>query len=124
MRILDSRRSPWLRLAVLLTACATIAGCGMGGEARYPTERPRGSTTPVYGEPQSVFGPGGLTLGGTEKPGDAESSGGGGGIGVNSFLWRASLSVKSVSRLMSYGSFGLRMRLCRNARSHVLPDLG
>ena len=106
MRILDSRRSPWLRLAVLLTACATIAGCGMGGEARYPTERPRGSTTPVYGDPQTVFGPGGLTVGGTEKPGDAESSGGGGGIGVNSFLWRASLDTVSFMPLVSADPFG------------------
>ena len=105
MRNLDSRRSPWLRLAFLLAACATIAGCGMGGEARYPTERQPGQTTPNYGDPQSVFGPGGLTLGGTEKPGDAQS-GGGGGIGVNSFLWRASLDTVSFMPLASADPFG------------------
>jgi hypothetical protein len=105
MRNLDSRRSPWLRLAFLLAACATIAGCGMGGEARYPTERQPGQTTPNYGDPQSVFGPGGLTLGGTEKPGDAQT-GGGGGIGVNSFLWRASLDTVSFMPLVSADPFG------------------
>ena len=42
--------------------------------------------------------------------------------GTSAFARRS--SVKSVSRLMSYGSFGLRMRLWRKARSHVLPDFG
>jgi hypothetical protein len=77
----------------------------MGGEARYPTSRHQGQTAPSYGDPQSVFGPGGLTVGGTEKPGDAES-GGGGGIGVNSFLWRASLDTVSFMPLVSADPFG------------------
>jgi hypothetical protein len=106
MRNLDSRRSPWLRSALLFVACATLVGCGMGGEARYPTERPRGSTTPVYGEPESVFGPGGLTLGGTQKPGEDGEAAGTGGIGVNSFLWRASLDTVSFMPLVSADPFG------------------
>lgn len=109
MRNLDSRRSPWLRVALLLAVCGTIAGCGMGGEAKYPTSRPsgpgKGQTTPSYGDPQSVFGPGGLTVGGTEKPGDAETSGAN-GIGVNSFLWRASLDTVSFMPLVSADPFG------------------
>lgn len=98
-------RSRWLLSALLFAACGGLAACSLGGEARYPTERPRGSTKPVYGEPESIFGPGGLTLGGTQKPGDAEA-GGAVGIGVNSFLWRASLDTVSFMPLVSADPFG------------------
>jgi hypothetical protein len=99
-----SRRSAWWRGALALAAGAAIAGCNLGGEARYPTERPKGSTKPVYGEPESIFGPGGLSLGGTEKPSDADAAGA--GIGVNSFLWRASLDTVSFMPLVSADPFG------------------
>ena len=46
-----------------------------------------------------------MTLGGTEKPGDTESAGTG-GIGVNSFLWRASLDTVSFMPLVSADPFG------------------
>jgi len=105
MRNLISWRSPWLRSAFLLAACATIAGCGMGGEAKYPTSRHQGETTPNYGQPESVFGPGGLTLGGGSAPTDTEAAGTG-GIGVNSFLWRASLDTVSFMPLVSADPFG------------------
>jgi hypothetical protein len=105
MRDLNSRRSPWLRSAFLLAVCGTIAGCGLGGEARYPTSRQPGQGKPVYGEPESIFGPGGLTLGGTEKPGEADTAGAA-GIGVNSFLWRASLDTVSFMPLVSADPFG------------------
>jgi Domain of unknown function (DUF3576) len=105
MRKLDSRRSPWVRAALLLAACGVLAGCGLGGEARYPKSRQPGQGKPIYDEQQSVFGPGGLTLGGTEKPGEGES-GGTAGIGVNSFLWRASLDTVSFMPLVSADPFG------------------
>ncbi len=105
MRNLDLRRRPWLRPALLLAVCGTIAGCGLGGEARYPDSRYKGQSKPSYGPPESVFGPGGLTLGGTEKPGDSEAAGTG-GIGVNSFLWRASLDTVSFMPLVSADPFG------------------
>ena len=105
MRNLDSRRPPRLRLALLLAACAAVAGCGLGGEARYPTERQPGQGKPIYDEQQSVFGPGGLSLGGTQKPGEGESAGTA-GIGVNSFLWRASLDTVSFMPLVSADPFG------------------
>ena len=80
----------------------------MGGEAKYPTSRPsgpgKGQTTPTYSDPQSVFGPGGLTVGGGQTPTTAES--GAGGIGVNSFLWRASLDTVSFMPLVSADPFG------------------
>jgi len=105
MRNLDSRRSPWVRVVLLLAACGAIAGCGMGGEARYPDSRYKGQNAPSYGQPDSVFGPGGLSIGGTEKQGDAEAAGAG-GIGVNSFLWRASLDTVSFMPLVSADPFG------------------
>ncbi len=105
MRNLDSRRSPWVRVALLLATCGFLTACGLGGEARYPKSRQPGQTGPIYEEPQSVFGPGGLTLGSTEKPGEGES-GGTAGIGVNSFLWRASLDTVSFMPLVSADPFG------------------
>jgi hypothetical protein len=50
----------------------------------------------------SIFGPGGLQLFG-KKEGQAEASG---GIGVNSFLWRASLDTLSFMPLSSADPFG------------------
>jgi Domain of unknown function (DUF3576) len=100
-----SRRNTRLRSVLLLAACGVLVGCNLGGEARYPTERPRGSTKPVYGdERETIFGPGGLSLGNTEKPGEGEA--GGVGIGVNSFLWRASLDTVSFMPLVSADPFG------------------
>jgi hypothetical protein len=55
-------------------------------------------------ERDTVFGPGGLDLfggGGDEQPGE-----GGGGIGVNSFLWRASLDTIAFMPLTSADPFG------------------
>jgi len=99
-----SRRFPRLRSLLLLAACGVIAGCNLGGEARYPTERPKGSTKPVYGdERETIFGPGGLSLGGTDR---SEGEGGGVGVGVNSFLWRASLDTVSFMPLVSADPFG------------------
>jgi hypothetical protein len=103
MRNLEWQRHRWRRCALLLGMCAIIGGCSLGGEARYPTSRQRGQAAPAYGDPESIFGPGGLTLGGTEKPGEAET---GGGIGVNSFLWRASLDTVSFMPLVSADPFG------------------
>jgi hypothetical protein len=98
MQILDARR------LALLVACGVVAGCGLGGEARYP-DRVKGQSKPQYEDPESIFGPGGLSIGGTEKPGDAEASGAA-GIGVNSFLWRASLDTVSFMPLVSADPFG------------------
>lgn len=78
-----------------------LAAC-QGADPRAPTERQRGQTAPQYGEPESIFGPGGLTFGGSDQPqGPAEP-----GIGVNSFLWRASLDTVSFMPLVSADPFG------------------
>ncbi len=105
MRVAASTMRARFWTAVLLALCVTVTGCGLGGESRYPVSRSRGQTAPVYEEPESVFGPGGLSLGGGTAPEEGEGSGGG-GIGVNSFLWRASLDTVSFLPLVSADPFG------------------
>jgi hypothetical protein len=102
------RRSvPWMparaRGLLLLALCVALTGCGLGGEEKYPDNRRRGDPSPTYGPPPSVFGEGGLTIGGTSKPDQtAEAT----GIGVNSFLWRASLDTVAFMPLVSADPFG------------------
>lgn len=50
----------------------------------------------------SVFGDEGITFGGPQKP----AAGGGSGIGVNSFLWRATLDTISFMPINSADPFG------------------
>lgn len=58
----------------------------------------------AYTDRGSIFGPGGVAfLGGDEQ---LPQEGGGGGIGVNSFLWRASLDTISFMPLTSADPFG------------------
>jgi Domain of unknown function (DUF3576) len=95
--------APW-RGALFLALCVTVSGCGLGGQEQYPDQRYKGQTTPNYGPPQSVFGEGGLTVG-TTKP-DQNTDTPGTGIGVNSFLWRASLDTVAFMPLVSADPFG------------------
>jgi len=91
--------------AVSLSILFGLAACGTGIETenRFPTEKPGGKSDPFgnSGNEPGIFGEGGLfSLG---------SGGGGGnanGIGVNSFLWRASLDTTSFMPLSSADPFG------------------
>ena len=90
-------------------AAMLLAGCGDAKvEHDYPDSsyrRAPGSDGSAYrpkGVQQSIFGKDGLVLiGGRET-----RSGGGSGIGVNSFLWRASLDTLSFMPLASADPFG------------------
>ena len=94
----------WALLAVGLLAMATLDACSFGDpNSQYPGLRRKGSTTPTYGDQATVFGESGLQLGNNEAPG---GGGGGAGIGVNSFLWRASLDTVSFMPLVSADPFG------------------
>lgn len=93
---------------IILTSMAVVGalllnGCGGNSESRYPERVGRNRYDPApTGEKKddSLFGPGGLFgLGGGGKDE-------GGGIGVNSFLWRASLDTIAFMPLASADPFG------------------
>jgi hypothetical protein len=86
--------------AALLTAFA-LGACS--GETPHYEPRLPGDTRPRTEAPASIFGEDGLTFGGdsTEQQQDPGS-----GIGVNSFLWRASLDAISFMPLASADPFG------------------
>jgi len=97
---------PRLLGTVALTAAVAglLPGCsGVRGEADMPEQR---GNTPTFQYPEgSIFGPGGLSL---SLFGSGEEEGGPGepGIGVNSFLWRASLDTVSFMPITSADPFG------------------
>jgi hypothetical protein len=85
---------------LLLVGCADVQPEGV-----YPDRR-QGDPTP-YGNVErrgSVFGEGGLGFDTGKKSGGG--GGPGGGIGVNSFLWRASLDTVSFMPVNSADPFG------------------
>ncbi|WP_300300124.1 DUF3576 domain-containing protein [Ferrovibrio sp.] len=92
--------------AVLLLG---LGGCSAPGDGQTQTYFPEKNQYGTYDPAptsgrQSVFGPGGLNLlgDGNKKP----ESGAGSGIGVNSYLWRASLDTVSFMPLTSADPFG------------------
>lgn len=92
---------------LLLAGVIALAGCSGSDdvEYNYPDASRRGSGD-FYGDaPQGVFGSDGLSLFGGGQ-GDEDERGGGSGIAVNSFLWRASLDTVSFMPLASADPFG------------------
>ena len=90
--------------ALVALFLAALIGCeGADVEYNYPRKGPGG--VPTYEKKESIFGEGGLTLFENEGA-KVASSGEGGGIGVNSFLWRASLDTVSFMPLQSADPFG------------------
>lgn len=91
--------------ALSLSACSAD---GIKSEAKYPTglERNNGDANDIYSKQQGIFGTDdGINLFGGKKN-DDEGTSGGGGIGVNSFLWRATLDTVSFMPLSSADPFG------------------
>ena len=97
---------PLLAGALCLLMLA-VAGCGTADpDTVYPRQKKYGGGGGggTYAPKESVFGEGGLDLfGGGETQDDGS---GGSGIGVNSFLWRASLDTISFMPLVSADPFG------------------
>lgn len=88
-------------LAAIVLVAAVLHGCGpaKNPDEPLPAERGRGETNPQAG---SITGGGiGGLFGGSEQ-----RQGGGAGIGVNSFLWRASLDTVSFMPLAQADPFG------------------
>lgn len=88
-----------------LGALLFLAGCSnVKTEGEYPDPDPKGGKPDPYAKQESMFGPGGLSFGtGNRSRGTDE---GGGGIGVNSFLWRASLDTIAFMPVASADPFG------------------
>ncbi|MEM9469847.1 MAG: DUF3576 domain-containing protein [Pseudomonadota bacterium] len=89
-----------------IAALLVLAACENApkGEAKFPSGLDRTTTgDDIYGEKESVFGSGGFKLFGGKKD---EADDGSTGIGVNSFLWRASLDTVSFMPLASADPFG------------------
>ncbi len=93
-----------------LAALVLLAGCeGRGFEQDYlePTNSSREPWRYSSEEqPDSIFGKDGFNLFAIFSDEKGESGGGGAGIGVNSFLWRASLDTISFMPLNSADPFG------------------
>lgn len=90
-----------LRIALAAISIALLGGCGAEVDPTYPTGA-SGQKERIVERSGSVAGPEGLRLfGGPEQPGT-----GGGGLAVNSFLWRASLDTMSFMPLASADPFG------------------
>jgi hypothetical protein len=94
------------RLFAGLGVAAVIALGGCGGIETSPDSyrNPRVDPDAQVAERGSIFGGAGLDfLSGSKKP---DQGAGGGGIGVNSFLWRASLDTLAFMPLASADPFG------------------
>ena len=83
-----------------LSACAGAPK----GEAKFPTGADRSATEgDIYAEPKGIFGEDGISIFSNQKK---KNKGGDNGIGVNSYLWRASLDTVSFMPLASADPFG------------------
>lgn len=84
---------------IMMSGCAKLKS----GEAKYPSGADRTTTgEDIYGKKESIFGNDGFSIFGKKKKGDAGET----GIGVNSYLWRASLDTISFMPLASADPFG------------------
>jgi hypothetical protein len=89
---------------LLLTIGLAITGCAnTEPKAEFPTERGP-DDQPLYGDRPSIFGPDGLKLFSTGSNGKKDDPGT--GIGVNAYLWRASLDTISFMPINSADPFG------------------
>ena len=95
--------SPW-RLALLTAALLAVVSCTGKTEYNYPDQKPGERINPTGSNKQyeGVLGQDGFNLFGRKSADDQ----GGGGIGVNSYLWRASLDSISFMPVSSADPFG------------------
>lgn len=88
-------------LAIAVIGAASVLTACEGGKAVYPT-RDKGASSPRMGDEkrETIFGAEGLLGGKSKKDGEAT------GIGVNSFLWRASLDTLGFMPIATADPFG------------------
>jgi len=99
--------TPWrsgTAVAASLSVAMLLAGCNfsLGGEEKYPEARLPGDNSVKYGQRATVFGDSSLF----DPNSKDKAEGGGGGVGVNNLLWRASLDTVSFMPLVSADPFG------------------
>lgn len=100
-----SRRRIWGMTMASLATALLLGGCGLETDSR-PMQK-QGDGTWSREDPtqrDTIFGKGGLELFGGKKKDDA--AGGGTGIGVNLYLWRAALDTVGFMPLSSADPFG------------------
>ena len=97
-------KSRWIGAAAGILSLGLVACESDGEKTVYPDDDYRKTTGNAYKPPGSVFGEGGLSFGGQEEI--VPNPGGGAGIGVNSYLWRATLDTVSFMPLASADPFG------------------
>ena len=105
----DGFRRTRIALAVL-TASIGLAACGTGAktEAADPDRRSGASDITYSNQPrETIWGESsGMWLFGSSRRNEPGAEGGGGGIGVNTFLWRASLDTLSFMPMAQADPFG------------------
>jgi len=94
----------FMTVTILAGSITALSGCSkIKGEAKYPTgeNREANGGNDIYEKPDTIFGKnkGGLF-------GKKRNKGGESGIGVNNFLWRATLGTVSFMPLASADPFG------------------
>ena len=102
--------SRWLPVAPIVAGALLLAGCGLDVEPDYLVATSDSRQPQVYEselKEDTIFGEGGLDIfdifGGNRASG---TGGGGAGLGVNSYLWRATLDTIAFMRLSSADPFG------------------
>lgn len=88
-------------MAAMLGLCLAVAACGGGAAPQTYPDHQQGPQQPGG----SLFGGDGITLF-SMGSGSSGGEGGGSGIGVNSYLWRAALDTVSFMPVTSADPFG------------------
>lgn len=86
-----------------VTFLMAVSGCsGVEKEAKYPTgERRTPDQGDIYTKQEGIFGPDGISFGTGDKDEEVQN-----GIGVNAYLWRATLDTVSFLPVASADPFG------------------
>ncbi len=94
------------RAALATLAAALFTSACSGGTTRIPRQRRAGEIGKQYegeGDASTLFGEDGISFGGKKETSPDQ---GGGGIGVNTYLWRASLDTIAFMPVTSADPFG------------------
>jgi hypothetical protein len=102
----NKKYTPLKLLCLTLTSSFLLSACGTQDvDYNYP-RRSAGGVPTYEKEKAGIFGEGGLTIFNSEGDSPDKRGGGSSGIGVNSFLWRASLDTVAFMPLVSADPFG------------------